>query len=167
MTPRRLTHEHADRRMYARTAAATREHEYDVAVRTSSARGSGPSTAHRPLDGPGHTLRGIGSQRCGSRLRRVGPARPGQPGAHHANHEPTSFGTGPPGKDSILTEGTEWSRPDSPARTTGLDGALRLARTAPPMERNAGHCNIAAWPRRYFNLGRSELSNPRLNRSAC
>src|SRR6516162_886423 len=167
MTPRRLTHEHADRRMYAGTAAATREHEYDIAVGTSSARGSGTSTAHRSLDGFGSPFRAIGPQWRRSRLRRVGPARPGQPGAHHANHESAAFGTRPPGKDSIFAEGPQWSRPDAPARTTGLDGALGLARTAPPMERNAGHCHLAAWPRRYFNLGRSELSNPRLNSSSC
>jgi hypothetical protein len=52
-------------------------------------------------------------------------------------------------------EGPDWSRPDSPARTSGADGALGLARTAPAVERNARHCNIAARPRRYFNLSRS------------
>src|SRR6516225_7910381 len=143
MAARRATHEYADRRMYARRAAATRGHEYDIAVRTSSARGSGPSTAHRPLDGFGSPCRAIGPQWRRSRLRRVGPARPGQPGAHHANHEPAASGTRPPGKDSIFAEGPEWSRPDAPARTTGLDRALGLARTAPPMERNARHCNLA------------------------
>src|SRR6516162_11266392 len=128
MAPRRPTHEYANRRMYAGTAAAPRGHEYDIAVGTSSARGSGPSTAHRPLDGFGSPFRAIGPQWRRSRLRRVGPARPGQPGAHHANHEPASFGARPPGKDSIFAEGTEWSRPDSPARTTGLAdlGSRRL-----------------------------------------
>src|SRR6516162_1332946 len=150
MAPRRPTHEYADRRMHAGTAAATREHEYDIAVRTSSARGSGASAAHRPLDGFGSPFRAIGPQWRRSRLRRVGPARPGQPGAHHANHEPASFGTRPAGKDSIFAEGPEWSRPDAPAPTTGLDCALGLARTAPPMERNATHCNIAGWAKALF-----------------
>src|SRR6516162_9122903 len=114
MASRRATHEYSNRRMYARAAAATPGHEYDLAGGTSWARGSGASTAHRPLDGFGSPFRAIGPQRCRSRLRRVGPARPGQPGTHHANHEPASFGARPPGKDSIFAEGTEWSRPDSP-----------------------------------------------------
>src|SRR6516162_6447825 len=167
MAPRRPTHEYADRRMYAGTAAATRGHEYDIAVRTNSARGRGPSTAHRPLDGFGSPFRAIGPQWRRSRLRRVGPARPGQPGTHHANHEPASFGARPPGANPVSAANPEGAGSDSPGPTTGVDRALGLARTAPPMERNAGHCHIAAWPRRYFNLGRSELSNPRLNRSAC
>src|SRR6516225_9621970 len=150
MAPRRPTHEYADRRMYAGTAAATRGHEYDIAVRTNSARGRGPSTARHPLDGFGSPFRAIGPQWRRSRLRRVGRARPGQPGAHHANHEPASFGTRSPGKDSIFAEGPEWSRPDAPARTTGLDGALGLARTAPPMERTAGHCNLAGVAQALF-----------------
>ena len=53
---RRFTYECAYRRMYARTQVSTPGNEYDPRVGSTSARGSGSSTAHRPLDGPGLTL---------------------------------------------------------------------------------------------------------------
>src|SRR6516225_4569508 len=150
MAPRRPTHEYADRRMYAGTAAATRGHEYDIAVRTNSARGRGPSTARHPLDGFGSPFRAIGPQWRRSRLRRVGPARPGQPGAHHANHEPASFGTRPPGTNPVPPANPEGAGSDSSGPHSATGGDLGLAYAAPAMERNARHCNIAGCPRPLF-----------------
>src|SRR5260370_19171704 len=131
---RRSTHDHlvSDRRLPGRVPQRPRNRAEGTAEgsgRTGSRGTAGPGAAGCPAHGLGAAVGAADARRGHCPLRRTRPTGAGQPGTHHADHEPAGARPRYPGSALVLTPDRARPRSHPPAAASSTGRSARLAAT--------------------------------------